>query len=121
MLDDDLVCVTGLCHGDDHRFSSVGVCVCVCVSLSLSLSLRLHWLIAVATYGRSSAVFLVVCILLVFLCFEVRLFVCEWGGSAEEDFAGESVYAGQLRKLIQISKWPSRRSPTVDVGLVRQL
>jgi hypothetical protein len=43
------------------------------------------------------------------------------GGSAEEDFAGESVYAGQLRKLIQISKWPSRRSPTVDVGHVRQL
>jgi hypothetical protein len=55
-------------------------CVCVCVYVCVCLSLsRLQWLIAVAMYGRSSAVFLVVCILLVFLVFrEVRLFVCEW-------------------------------------------
>jgi hypothetical protein len=46
-----------------------GMSLCVRARLSLSLA-RLQWLIAVAMYGRSSAVLLVVGILLVFLCFE---------------------------------------------------
>ncbi len=97
------------------------VCMCMCVRARVFLSRSLAvadcccdvWPI-IRSFPR--------CVYFArFLVFrEVRLFVCEWG-SAEENFAGESVYPGQLRKLIQTSKWPNTRSPTVVVGLVRQL
>lgn len=98
-----------------------GMCVCarVCESLSLARSLAVvDCCCDVWRIKRSFARCVYFARFLVFR--EVRLFVCEWG-SAEENFAGESVYPGQLRKLIQTSKWPNTRSPTVVVGLVRQL